>query len=129
MKICEIFHAIQGEGINIGKPSIFIRFFGCNLACTWCDTPYSWQKDAADFETMDLNTIITKVESFPCSHIIFTGGEPTLFQDNIKTITDTLGENYTFELETNGSMPIKHDLWQTINISPKLANSGNHPYL
>lgn len=136
IKICEIFHSIQGEGINVGIPAVFVRFFGCNLTCTWCDTKNSWHPDHAEFEEIEIKEIVKKIQSFNCLHIIFTGGEPALFQDKIKEIVNRLKEKqkilpptpYSFELETNGSFPIANDIWHTINISPKLANSGNKPY-
>ena len=49
MRISEIFYSIQGEGILTGVPSVFIRTSGCNLRCTWCDTPYaSWKPEGED---------------------------------------------------------------------------------
>ena len=49
MKIAEIFYSIQGEGTLVGVPSVFVRTSGCNLRCTWCDTPYtSWQPEGED---------------------------------------------------------------------------------
>lgn len=141
IKICEIFHSIQGEGVNAGVPAVFVRFFGCNLQCTWCDTKQSWHPDHADSEAMDIDQIVEKIQSYKCPHIVFTGGEPSLFQKEIKLIINKLKENppsidyglstmdcFSFELETNGSMPIEDDIWHTINISPKLENSGNPPY-
>ena len=43
MKISEIFYSIEGEGIEIGRPEIFVRLSGCNLRCEWCDTKYAWE--------------------------------------------------------------------------------------
>ena len=50
MKIAEIFYSIQGEGALLGVPSVFVRTSGCNLRCTWCDTPYtSWQPEGSEW--------------------------------------------------------------------------------
>ncbi len=138
MKICEIFHSIQGEGVNAGVPAVFVRFFGCNLQCSWCDTKKSWHKDFAKFKELEINEIIEEINSYSCTHIVFTGGEPSLFQEEIRQIVNELnppdspfnkGEpQMTFEIETNGSFSLADDIYQTINISPKLKNSGNKPY-
>jgi len=144
IKLCEVFKSIQGEGPNTGIPSVFVRFFGCNLQCSWCDTKYSWHPDYADFKTFNLDEVIKKILDFEdFQNIVFTGGEPGLFQKEIKLIVDVLqknfqkgdhkgvplqGKNITFELETNGSFEIQDDFWTTINISPKLKNSGNKNY-
>ena len=50
MRIAEIFHSIQGEGSLVGMPSVFVRTSGCNLRCSWCDTPYtSWRPEGDDW--------------------------------------------------------------------------------
>ena len=45
----EIFHSIQGEGVSAGTPTVFLRLATCNLACTWCDTRYTWDWRRFDF--------------------------------------------------------------------------------
>ncbi len=132
MKITEIFYSVQGEGINAGMPSVFVRLFGCNLTCDWCDTKYAWHKDFARFEKMNPAMVASQI----CSHgltnnVVFTGGEPALRQDQIREVQQLLAERsdrFTFEIETNGTLAIEDDFWQTINISPKLENSGTKPY-
>ncbi len=53
MKIAELFYSLQGEGSLVGVPSFFIRTSGCNLRCSWCDTPYtSWQPEGGEM-TLD----------------------------------------------------------------------------
>lgn len=131
IKISEIFYSVQGEGINTGVPSVFIRFFGCNLQCNFCDTRYSWDPNDTTFQELSVDEILNEIKKFPqAQNLIFTGGEPALFQENIRKIQAKLpkDKSFTFELETNGSIEIKDNFWDTINISPKLKNSGNDPY-
>src|SRR5947209_17377211 len=76
MKIAEIFFSIQGEGRLAGVPSAFVRTSGCNLRCSFCDTPYtSWQPEG---ENLPLEEVFARLETFPTRHIVVTGGEPLL---------------------------------------------------
>lgn len=74
MRIAEIFHSIQGEGLLAGTPSVFVRTSGCNLRCCWCDTPYaSWNPGG---ESMEVAEVERRVLAFDCRHVVLTGGEP-----------------------------------------------------
>ena len=76
VKINEIYFSIQGEGKLVGVPSIFIRTSGCNLRCTWCDTPYtSWNPEG---ETQTIDEILERTRTFAGRHIVLTGGEPMI---------------------------------------------------
>ena len=76
MKISEIFYSIQGEGTLVGVPSVFVRTSGCNLRCTWCDTPYtSWQPEG---EERSIDSIVEEVNGYGASHVVVTGGEPMI---------------------------------------------------
>ena len=76
MKIAEIFYSLQGEGSLLGVPSVFVRTSGCNLRCSWCDTPYtSWQPEG---EERTVDSILAEVLAYPARHVVLTGGEPML---------------------------------------------------
>lgn len=120
MKISEIFYSIQGEGALLGVPSVFVRTSGCNLRCTWCDTPYtSWQPEGRD---MTLEEISTTVSAFPAFHVVVTGGEP-MIAPQITDLTARLrkaGLHITIETAGTVCVPVSCDL---MSISPKLKNS------
>lgn len=120
MKIAELFYSLQGEGALVGTPSFFIRTSGCNLRCSWCDTPYtSWTPRG---EEMTLDAILDQLGRHPARHIVVTGGEP-LIQPEIVALTDRLRESgLHITIETAGTVykPVACDL---MSISPKLANS------
>ena len=68
MKIAELFYSIQGEGCLAGMPSAFVRTSGCNLRCTWCDTPYtSW---APEGEERSVASIIDEVNRVGAAHVV-----------------------------------------------------------
>ena len=120
LRIAEIFHTIQGEGIWAGVPSTFVRVSGCNLRCVWCDRPYaSWKPEGP---TMTLDAIIAQVSAQNLDHVVLTGGEPMLF-DPIVALASRLNQlGKTITIETAGT--IYRDLdCDLMSISPKLAHS------
>lgn len=129
----EIFYSLQGEGKNIGTPSIFVRLALCNLQCGWCDTEYTWnwKKFNKERETMDLSVeeVAQVIQRFSCHHVVFTGGEPLLQQKELVLLMEQFKKNnYWFEIETNGTLlpSLEFDSYiHQYNCSPKLANSGN----
>lgn len=124
------FYTIQGEGKYIGEPTLFIRFWGCNLHCEWCDTKYSWQTRENTY-LCTRNELIEEIQKYPTQLVVITGGEPILRKNAIAALATALPE-YTFQIETNGTLKIE-SLAHLPNIhyvvSPKLASSGNtHAY-
>jgi 7-carboxy-7-deazaguanine synthase len=97
--ILEIFKSIQGEGIFTGVPSYFVRFAGCNLNCSWCDTKYSWDNSGI----YSVEDIIFTLRSSPVKHLILTGGEPLLHQSDITHIL-TNSQDKIITIETNGTI-------------------------
>ena len=76
MKLSELFYSVQGEGKLMGVPSVFVRASGCNLRCTWCDTPYSsWQPEGED---VAVEEIVRRAREYPARHVVVTGGEPMI---------------------------------------------------
>ena len=123
MKICEIFHSLQGEGIWIGATSVFVRTSGCNLDCKWCDTRYAREEG----REMALDDILSEVARFKCRHVCVTGGEPLAQKDITKLINRLLGAGYHVTVETNGSLPIEElacDERMTISMDLKCPSSG-----
>jgi len=100
--ICEMFTSIQGEGINIGTPTTFIRTSGCNLRCSWCDTTYAFDEG----QEMSLEQILEEVESFRFTDVCITGGEPLLQPEVIRLLYTLLAKGHRISLETNGSLDI-----------------------
>jgi len=85
MKVCEIFHSIQGEGEFSGYPTIFIRLTGCNLRCRYCDTQYAFYEG----EDVDVDEIMKRIEPFKSRYVCVTGGEP-LLQEETPNLIETL---------------------------------------
>lgn len=120
MKIAEIFYSLQGEGGLVGVPSVFIRTSGCNLRCSWCDTPYtSWKPEGED---VPVGRVLEEAARYPARHAVVTGGEP-LIAPEIVVLTEGLrGRGLHITVETAGTVfqPVACDL---MSISPKLSNS------
>ncbi len=132
--LSEIFSSIQGEGRNLGKPVVFIRTWGCNNGCTFCDSRFSWDsQESAD------NKIVFNAENAIAGifltkgnvrHWVITGGEPLLQQEAlielINTFRETQGYLPTIDIETNGTivpLPELDTLVNMYSVSPKLSNA------
>ena len=99
--ISEIFFSFNGEGLEIGKPTVFVRLSGCNLECSWCDTKY------ANYNKIEMNTdeIVREIKNHSKFNksVLITGGEP--LQQDIKELVNELSkEKYHIGIETNGSI-------------------------
>lgn len=126
LSVSEIFHSIQGEGPQAGYPVVFLRTAGCNLRCTWCDTPYALELRQG--ERREIADIVKEIQSFDCPHLVITGGEPMIQQAALAEILKALPETFV-EIETNGGFASQIDDYiDQYNCSPKLEGSGNKPY-
>ena len=112
-KINEIFYSLQGEGFHTGTPAVFIRFSGCNLKCSFCDTRHEDGTLRSDEE------ILQAVSAYPSNVVILTGGEPSLWID--QAFIDLLHRAGKYIcIETNGTNPLPEGIdWVTC--SPKGA--------
>lgn len=129
LPVVEIFHSIEGEGIKAGLPATFVRFVGCNLRCSYCDTKYSYIPEKNTL-WMDPTDIMSEILKYGCKNVTFTGGEPLLYQFDIYKIAKRL-LNYKFNIETNGSMEPTEALWKLSNMiftaDCKCPSSGAPP--
>lgn len=122
VRIAEVFTSIQGEGVSIGLPSVFVRLQGCSVGCTWCDTKYSW--DPRKGRALSLAALVDQVRAANPANVVVTGGEPLehpAFAPLIRMLHDA---RKRVEVETAGveappAVPV--DQW---NVSLKLASSG-----
>lgn len=105
--IIEKFLSIDGEGPSAGELATFIRFQGCNLRCSWCDTKYSWGKDNI-YEALNAHNIYDYIKDNKVTNVTLTGGEP-LIQENIDELLEILNcdNNLKIHIETNGAIDIE----------------------
>ena len=101
MKVSEVFRSIQGEGKRQGRPCTFIRFAGCNLRCSWCDTPHA----RTGGTEMDEEEIASRVRELGGTYLCITGGEPLLQGRSLLSLLMSLhAEGYLIDIETNGTI-------------------------
>ena len=99
-----MFLSVEGEGIRTGFPSTFVRFNGCNLCCSYCDTLYA--QDVQE-PNMSLQEILESIAKIGCHRVTLTGGEP-LFRAGMNDLIEALSwGGYHVNIETNGSVPIE----------------------
>ena len=137
----EIFASVQGEGRSAGLPCTFVRLSRCNLACTWCDTAYTWHfagdlRPHRDGLTFDRSTnqivlseedVAARIMALGGERLVITGGEPLLQGAQLARMVALL-DGHLVEIETNGTVAphaLLAPLVAQYNVSPKLKNSGN----
>lgn len=95
--LVEVFESLQGEGRNMGRPCVFVRFAGCNLACPWCDT------DIGRRFSLSLDALLAEIAQYRAKSVILTGGEPTLADGMPELLAALKERGYWVGVETNGT--------------------------
>lgn len=136
LTVAEVFGpTLQGEGPTVGRRCAFVRLGGCNLDCSWCDTPYTWDwtrfRPADELRRVDTGAVTSAVEAMGVDMLVITGGEPLLQARALLPLLAAADERgWRVEIETNGTVAPTPELARMVaafNVSPKLANSGVAP--
>jgi len=102
LKITEIFHSLQGEARDAGRPTVFVRLTGCPLRCTYCDSEYAFFGGA----WMHFEEILETIRGFGARHVCVTGGEPLAQKRCSELLVMLCDEGYEVSLETSGAIDI-----------------------
>lgn len=107
MRLIELYKSVQGESSFTGMPCIFVRFAGCNLRCSWCDSTYTFHGGQPFTE----DEVVSQIQVLaPCTLVEFTGGEPMLHARELLPLMDRLlrdsAARYTLMMETSGERPL-----------------------
>ena len=126
MKVVEIFNSIEGEGIRAGLPCTFIRLYGCNLHCSYCDSRYACE--GGEYIVMSIEEILEAVGQWSCKAITVTGGEPLMHSGIDELLTRLCHLGYDVNVETNGSqIPTVFGITYTVDF--KTLSSGMSEYM
>lgn len=129
------FTTLQGEGPHAGRRVQFLRLGGCNLSCSWCDTPYTWDGQRFDLRAELTMTSVADIvaAATPRVPLVISGGEPLLHQSHLpvwEPLLESLGSLCgEVHIETNGTLAPNEVTAQWVthaSVSPKLANAGVH---
>lgn len=134
LPVAEVFGpTFQGEGPSTGQLAYFVRFGHCNLSCSWCDTPYTWDESRFDLDAeiteRPVLELVDAATASPAQLVVLTGGEP-LLQGRKPAFADLVDrlrmDGRRIEIETNGTIPPPDHLGEGVrfNVSPKLGNAG-----
>jgi organic radical activating enzyme len=102
LKVIEVFASVQGEGLRLGQPTIFIRLAGCNLRCAFCDTKYAWRGGQETTPARLVQEAVKVRRRFPCRWVCLTGGEP-LLQKVKGLVLGLKARGFEVQVETNGT--------------------------
>lgn len=140
LRVAEVYDrlTVQGEGPHVGRVCTFVRLYGCNLHCRWCDTPFTWDTEGRNgriypagdnHSRLSVETIVARVVALRAPLVIITGGEPLLQYSGVKALAHEL-HRFAVEVhvETNGTIPPQGDDGVAhYTVSPKLPSAGAGP--
>ena len=95
--------SIQGESTDAGIPCVFVRLFGCNVKCKYCDQP----QKACNSKRVSIGNLVDRVKKYRVPNVCITGGEPLIQSDIYPVIYELVGEGFNVSIETNGCVPIE----------------------
>ena len=135
LSVSEMFGpTLQGEGPYAGQAVQFLRTGGCNLSCSWCDTPYTW-----DSSRFDLRAELTQRKAkelagnlIPGIPLVVSGGEPLMHQQNpalLYVLDQARQAGCRVHVETNGTLEPSRELRRRVQVfavSPKMTHAGEH---
>ena len=102
LRISEIFHSIQGEARDVGRPTVFVRLTGCPLRCVWCDTEYAFHGG----QWHEIDDIVEEVAKYQTQHVCVTGGEPLAQKRCLDLLQRLCDAGYAVSLETSGALDV-----------------------
>lgn len=102
LRVTEIFHSIQGESVNCGLSTVFIRLTGCPLRCQYCDTKYAFSGG----KKLEIDDILKQITHYKCNTVCVTGGEPLAQPLSLQLLTKLCNASYHVSLETSGACDI-----------------------
>ena len=119
----DLYHTVQGEGLNVGRRALFVRMPYCNLSCSWCDTSFN------SFKPWQVGSFVKFAESDPCRFAVITGGEPAMHKHTPVVVQLLKQIGFYVAIETNGMFPVPPGIdW--VCVSPKRDSDKTHgePY-
>jgi 7-carboxy-7-deazaguanine synthase len=102
MRVIEVFHSLQGEGLLTGTRTTFVRAARCNLRCRWCDTTYSFGPG----RERSIPSLLAEIRRHRTRHVCLTGGEPLLQRESLELVRRLSELGLTTVIETGGSLDV-----------------------
>jgi len=102
LRVSEIFHSLQGEARDVGRPTVFVRLTGCPLRCVWCDTAYAFHGG----EWFAIEDVVREVARYKTRHVCVTGGEPLAQKRCLDLLTALCDTGHAVSLETSGALDL-----------------------